>query len=49
MRAGEVPQPGVELKEKANRIFFILLNAFGLPDWRPALSAMDELVSTLLS
>lgn len=49
MRAGEVPQPGVELKEKANRIFFILLNVFGLPDWRPALSAMDELVSTLLS
>jgi len=41
--------PNERLKAKAAGIFVLLEEAFGLPDWRPALSAMDELISTLLS
>lgn len=41
--------PDELLKAKAAGIFVLLEVAFGLPDWRPAFSAMDELISTLLS
>ena len=41
--------PDELLKAKAAGIFVLLEAAFGVPDWRLALSAMDELISTLLS
>ncbi len=34
---------------KIKRIRQRLIDAFGLPEWRPALSPVDELVSTILS
>ncbi len=37
------------LPEHARKIYDRLLNVFGLPEWRTALSPMDELVSTILS
>ncbi len=38
-----------EQSEKAREIYRILLDNFGLPVWRIALSPLDELVSTILS
>jgi len=38
-----------ELPDYAREIYNILLATFGLPEWRVALSPMDELVSTILS
>jgi endonuclease-3 len=37
------------LKSRAKEIYNRLLAAFGLPEWRTALSPVDELVSTILS
>jgi endonuclease III len=44
-----IPQPSDELVQKARRIYGLLLNHFGLPEWRVAPQAVDELVSTILS
>lgn len=49
VRKLEVPPPDGQLTAKAQKIFQILAGEFGLPDWRPPLSALDELVSTILS
>ena len=38
-----------ELKRKANRVQRILMQTYGQPEWRNTLSALDELVSTILS
>ena len=38
-----------QLKQKAFKIYTILLDHFGLPVWREPLPALDELVSTILS
>ncbi len=38
-----------ELIQKANAIHQRLLAFYGRPDWRPALSPLDELVDTILS
>jgi endonuclease III len=48
-RKPAVPPPDGLLKAKAQRIYQILAGEFGLPDWRQPLSALDELVSTILS
>ena len=49
VRKQAVLAPDGLLSAKARKIYQILANAFGLPDWRPPLSALDELVSTILS
>ena len=36
-------------KEKVQNVHERLINAFGLPEWRPSLTPVDELVSTILS
>ena len=46
-KAAQVPDG--HLVNKAQKVYQILLEVFGLPDWRPPLSAIDELVSTILS
>ena len=43
------PDPDGQLISKAQKVYQILASEFGLPDWRMPLSAMDELVSTILS
>lgn len=35
--------------DKARKIYRVLETAFGIPEWREALPAVDELVSTILS
>jgi len=49
VRKQAVPAPDGQLKTKAQKIFQILVSKFGLPDWNRPLSALDELVSTILS
>ncbi len=44
-----VPSTNELLKQKAFKIYTILLDHFGLPVWREPLPALDELVSTILS
>ena len=39
----------MSLEEKAAFVRDLLLDFFGFPQWRPPLSALDELVSTVLS
>jgi endonuclease-3 len=41
--------PDKLLIRKAQKVYKILEQAFGLPEWRQPLSALDELVSTILS
>lgn len=36
-------------KRKAQRVFSLLQDFYGLPEWRQPLEALDELVSTILS
>jgi endonuclease-3 len=45
----EVHKPDGQIISKAQKIYQLLEGAFGIPDWRQPLSAMDELVSTILS
>ncbi len=49
VRKPAVPPPDGQLSAKAQKIYQILASEFGLPDWRQPLSALDELVSTILS
>lgn len=49
VRKQAVPAPDGQLKTKAQEIYQILVSKFGLPDWNRPLSALDELVSTILS
>ena len=42
-------KPDGQLLSKAQKAYQLLEEAFGLPDWRQPLSALDELVSTILS
>ena len=44
-----VPQPDPETIEKAQTVYQLLLDFYGLPEWRNPLPAMDELISTILS
>lgn len=44
-----IPNPDKALLQKAHIIYELLLQRFGLPEWRLALDAMDELISTILS
>ena len=41
--------PAAKTKRKAQQIYQILLEIYGLPEWRQPLPALDELVSTILS
>lgn len=43
------PKPNGQLIRKAQKGYQILEKTFGLPEWRQPLSALDELVSTILS
>lgn len=43
------PAPDERLAAKAQQVYDLLLDAFGLPEWRQPLPAVDELVSTILS
>ena len=49
VRVQAVQAPDRRLLNKAQEIFQILASTFGTPDWRQPLSALDELVSTILS
>ena len=42
-------KPDKQLIKKAQKVYQILEVTFGLPEWRQPLSALDELVSTILS
>jgi len=42
-------KPDKQLIKKAQKDYQILETTFGLPEWRQPLSALDELVSTILS
>lgn len=42
-------KPDGQLVSKAQKVYQLLQAAFGLPDWRQPLPALDELVSTILS
>lgn len=44
-----VPQPPPERLQQAQQVYALLLAAFGVPEWRLALSPVDEMVSTILS
>ena len=44
-----LPKPDRQLAGKAQKVYWLLQEAFGLPEWRQPLSALDELVSTILS
>lgn len=48
-RKQAVQTPDRHLAVKAQKVYQILANSFGTPDWRQPLSALDELVSTILS
>jgi endonuclease III len=42
-------QPDAQLIKKARKVYQLLKKTFGLPEWHQPLSALDELVSTILS
>ena len=44
-----VPQPEKHIVDKAQTVYRLLLDFYGLPEWRNPLPAMDELISTILS
>jgi len=44
-----IPEPPAERVSQAQQVYAILLDFYGLPEWRLALSPLDELVSTILS
>ena len=44
-----VPQPEKNFVDKAQTVYRLLLDFYGLPEWRNPLPAMDELISTILS
>lgn len=43
------PKPDKKITRKAQRVFKLLEDFYGLPEWRQPLPAVDELVSTILS
>jgi endonuclease III len=43
------PSPEPELFEKAQQVYEILKDFYGIPEWRETLPPIDELVSTILS
>jgi endonuclease-3 len=43
------PKPGKTLIRKAQAVFQVLQDFYGIPEWRQPLPAVDELVSTILS
>lgn len=49
MNSTSHPANNPELQKKSTWIYNTLLDTFGLPEWRPALDPMDELISTILS
>ncbi len=44
-----VPQPDKNLIKKAQTVYRLLVNFYGIPEWRQPLPAVDELISTILS
>ena len=44
-----VHQPDPNTIDKAQTVYRLLLDFYGLPEWRNPLPAMDELISTILS
>ena len=44
-----MPEQQSDLKQKADQVFEMLKEFYGLPTWREPLPALDELVSTILS
>lgn len=45
----ETGEENLRLIKKAQQIYDILVQHFGIPEWRQSLDAMDELISTILS
>jgi endonuclease-3 len=44
-----VPQPEQKTIDKAQTVYQLLVDFYGIPEWRQPLPAMDELISTILS
>ena len=44
-----VPQPKQKTIDKAQTVYQLLVDFYGIPEWRQPLPAMDELISTILS
>ena len=44
-----LPKPDRRLVNKAQRVYTLLEQHFGIPEWRQSLPAIDELISTILS
>lgn len=49
MNTPQNQQPSPDFRHKAQRIYSLLEQVYGLPEWRQLLPAVDELVSTILS
>jgi endonuclease-3 len=49
MNTPQLEQPSPAIRLKAQKIYSLLEQAYGLPEWRQPLPAVDELVSTILS
>jgi len=47
--SGTQPIPDKSLARKAQQVVALLQRFYGIPQWRPPLSLVDELVSTILS
>ena len=45
----KVPQPEKHIINKAQTVYRLLVDFYGVPEWRQPLPAMDELISTILS
>jgi len=45
----QVTKPSAAIHKKAQQIYKILEQEYGLPEWRQPLPAVDELISTILS
>ncbi len=43
------PEPQDRIVKKAQQVYRLLENFYGIPEWRQPLPAMDELISTILS
>ena len=44
-----VPQPKQKTIDKAQTVYQLLVDFYGIPEWRQPLPAVDELISTILS
>jgi endonuclease III len=49
MNSPQIKQPDPDTRQKAQKVYGLLEQTYGLPEWRQPLPAVDELISTILS